>query len=57
MGQSLEDQIIAEVISCQGPPICLLTGDAAIAAAASCPWCKHFYVMEDGAEYERYSAG
>jgi hypothetical protein len=39
------------IIACQGPPICTLEGDDAVAAIeADCPWCKRITVHEDGSE-------
>lgn len=36
---------------CQGPPVCDLQGDAAVAAQqAGCLWCKRIIVHEDGTE-------
>ena len=40
-----------EVVVCQGPPSCLLTGDAAIACArGGCVWCDHIVIHPDGTE-------
>ncbi len=39
------------VIVCQGPPACLLEGDAAVRAQeAGCEWCKRITVHDDGTE-------
>lgn len=39
------------VIVCAGPPLCLLQGDEAIAAAtAGCALCKRIVVHPDGSE-------
>lgn len=40
-----------EVVVCQGPPLCMLTGDAAIASArGGCVWCDHIIIHPDGTE-------
>lgn len=40
-----------KIIVCQGPPRCMLTGDAAVKAQRKgCPWCKQIIVHEDGSE-------
>lgn len=42
-----------KVIVCAGPPLCLLQGDEAIAAAqAGCPNCRHIVMHPDGRETE-----
>jgi hypothetical protein len=46
-----------QVIVCQGPPICLLQGDEAVAAMkAGCPWCRRTTMHEDGSETVREPA-
>ena len=41
----------AEIIVCQGPPVCLLIGNEAIEAARNgCPWCEHILIDEDETE-------
>jgi hypothetical protein len=36
---------------CQGPPVCMLEGDTAVAAQQNgCPWCKRIIVHPDGTE-------
>lgn len=38
-----------EIIVCQGPPTCALSGMAAYEAqVAGCPWCRREIVAEDG---------
>jgi len=40
-----------EVIVCQGPPVCHLTNEQAIAAQqAGCRWCKRIILHYDGSE-------
>lgn len=43
---------IAGVVTvCQGPPVCMLEGDEAVAAQkGGCPWCERITVFEDGSE-------
>ena len=46
-----DDDEDPEIIVCQGPPVCLLEGDAAVEAAQKgCPWCKHIVVHPDGTD-------
>ena len=37
------------VMSCQGPPLCMLEGDEAIAAQeGGCIWCTRIWIFPDG---------
>ncbi len=39
------------VIVCQGPPVCALEGDEAMAAQqAGCVWCRRIICHADGSE-------
>lgn len=43
----------AEIVCCEGPPLCLLEGDEAVANAnAGCPRCLHIVIHADGTETE-----
>ena len=46
-----DDEVCGTIIICAGPPVCLLMGEDAIAAANSgCPWCSRVTVFDDGTE-------
>jgi hypothetical protein len=46
-----EDELDPMVIVCQGPPACLLEGDAAMQAQIDgCIWCRRIIVHQDGTE-------
>jgi len=48
----LVQQTPATIIVCQGPPVCLLMGDEAVAAQkAGCIWCKRIIMLPDGSEH------
>jgi hypothetical protein len=45
------DEIVAEVVLCVGPPKCNLRGNMATKAAeAGCKLCRHVYFRKDGSE-------
>lgn len=45
------------VIVCQGPPVCLLMGDEAMAAQiAGCVWCRRTWIHRDCTETVREPA-
>lgn len=42
-----------EVICCEGPPLCMFEGDAAVTnALQGCPLCRHIVIHPDGTETE-----
>lgn len=45
------------VVVCQGPPICMLMGDEAMAAQMNgCVWCRRIWVHYDGSSTVREPA-
>lgn len=46
-----DEDDVACITICQGPPQCLLEGDEAeTAQKAGCVWCKRIYIHSDGTE-------
>jgi hypothetical protein len=51
VGEDDDDPFCGEVIVCQGPPICDLMDDDAVAAQnAGCRWCKRILVGKEGVD-------
>lgn len=51
------EDVAGNVIVCQGPPICLLSGDEAVAhQQAGCVWCRRITVFTDGTENSKEPA-
>lgn len=51
-----DDPVAAVVYSCQGPPACDFQsrdGHDPSEHMKNCPWCKRFYMMQDGTEIEQ----
>lgn len=51
MNADQDDDVDGTVIVCQGPPRCLLEGDAAVKAQQQgCIWCRRIMCLSDGSE-------